>query len=82
MAAKKSSGMTKIKVELRAPSKDQKTAFVGGMVDGKYKSFTIQLKQEVEIPTVLVSNLEDAYVMGIGDSDVLEPTKRYIVTKA
>jgi len=74
-------GYSRINVELRQASKGQGTAFVGGIVDGKYKSFTIELKKDVEIPAVLVKNLEDAYIMGMGDSGVLEPTKRYIVSK-
>lgn len=82
MAAKKANnGMTKIKVELRTPSKDQRTAFVGGVVNGRYKGYTMQLKEEVEIPTVLVPNLENAYTMGMGDNGTLEPMPRYVVTK-
>ncbi len=71
--------LSRIKVELRTPSKDQRTAFTGGIVDGKYKSYTIQLKEEVEIPTGLVSNLRKAYVMGMGEKGVLEPMPRYVV---
>ncbi len=73
--------MRNVIVKLANPSSGEKTAFVGGMVDGGYKSYTIQLGQAVELPEVMIDNLENAYVMGQpnGEKTPLEAISRYIV---